>query len=94
MPVTEEETLIPEESAIEETPTEMAQFVADETDKEKATMHEESSGVWSPDMVEKRVEKEAKSAVEMIEKLGEMKEKGLISDEEFESSKRRLLKKI
>jgi len=75
-------------------PPEMAQFMASEDDKNKEVYHEDSKGVWSPDMVEKRTAADAKNAVEMLKDLKELKDSGVITDEEFEVSKRRLLRKI
>jgi hypothetical protein len=78
----------------------MAQFMADDSDKEAAVKrqtevyHEGTGGVWSPDMVEKRTKKESQTAIETLKELADLKEQGVITEEEFEQSKRKLLKKI
>ncbi len=56
--------------------------------------HEGDRQVWSPDMVESRVSTEAKTAVELLHKLNELKQEGAITEEEYEVSKNRLLRKI
>jgi uncharacterized membrane protein len=55
---------------------------------------DEAKGYWTPDMAEKRVAREAESAVEMLEKINQLRKSGAISEEEYETTKRRLLKKL
>ena len=89
-----EEPVVEDEPILDDAPPEMEQFMADGTEGDQGVYHEESGGVWSPDMVEKRTASEAKSAVEMLKDLKELKDSGAITEEEFEVSKRRLLRKI
>jgi uncharacterized membrane protein len=56
--------------------------------------HDGGKSVWTPDMAVSRTAKEAESALEMLEKLNKLKAAGAISDEEYEKSKKRLLRKI
>jgi hypothetical protein len=55
---------------------------------------EEDRNVWTPEMVESRTATEAKSALEMLHELNELRNEGAITQEEYEISKRRLLRKI
>jgi len=55
---------------------------------------EEDSKVWSPEMAESRAAGEAKTALEMLHELNELRNEGAITEEEYESSKKRLLRKI
>jgi hypothetical protein len=55
---------------------------------------DEKDGYWTPDMAEKRVAREAESAVEMLEKINQLRKSGAISEEEYQTTKRRLLKKL
>ena len=56
--------------------------------------HEESGKVWSPEMVESRTSKDAESAIKMLKQLNELKAAGAITQEEYDVSKKRLLRKI
>jgi hypothetical protein len=55
---------------------------------------EEDKNVWTPQMVESRTAAEAKSALEMLHELNELRNEGAITEEEYEISKKRLLRKI
>jgi hypothetical protein len=61
---------------------------------EGTVFHDSEDHVWTPAMAESRVAAEAKGAVDILRELNDLKEKGAISDEEFDASKRRLLRKI
>jgi len=100
-PMVEEEDLVSEEMPpgmeepiTEEVPPDMEQFMADGTEQEPGVYHEDSSGVWSPDMVQARTAAESKTAMENLKDLADLKEKGIITEEEFKASKKRLLRKI
>ncbi len=53
-----------------------------------------NSPIWSPEMVEKRMTNDAKSAVELLHELNELRSEGAITEEEFQIHKKRLLRKI
>ncbi len=53
-----------------------------------------NSPVWSPEMVETRLASDAKSAVEILHELNELKNEGAITEEEYNIYKKRLLRKI
>ncbi|MEA3558239.1 MAG: Ig-like domain-containing protein, partial [Candidatus Thermoplasmatota archaeon] len=53
-----------------------------------------NSPVWSPEMVGSRVASDARSAVEMLHELNQLKTEGAITEEEFQIHKKRLLRKI
>ena len=73
----------------------MAQFMAGPGDKPaQNTVSSDEDNVWSPELTEKRTKEDASSAVEMLKKLNDLKKSGAISNEEYEISKRRLLRKI
>jgi hypothetical protein len=73
----------------------IAQFLADKPSPDKAEVyHSDSGAVWTPDMAAKRTTQESAGAVEMLPKLKKMLDDGVISQEEFDVSKRRLLRKI
>lgn len=58
--------------------------------EETAVVHKGDSGVWQPGVRGKT--KESKEVLEQIEKLGELRSKGLITEEEFLRKKQELLK--
>jgi uncharacterized membrane protein len=73
----------------------IAQFLAERPSTDKAEVYHQSTGaVWTPDMAISRSAKEAESSVQLLKELNELKRTGGISDEEYERSKRRLLRKI
>lgn len=82
----------PDLDNLEAIPPEMEQFMADGS--ESGVYHEASSGVWSPDMVEKRTSAESKTAMENLKELSKLRDDGILTDEEFEKKKRELLRKI
>lgn len=53
-----------------------------------------NSPIWSPEMVESRIASDAKSAVELLHELNQLKTEGAITEEEFQIHKKRLLRKI
>jgi hypothetical protein len=55
---------------------------------------EEDRNIWTPEMVESRTAAEAKTAIEMLHELNELRNEGAITEEEYEISKKRLLRKI
>jgi hypothetical protein len=84
-----------DEGAIEYKRPDMAQFLADKPSPDKADVyHSDSGAVWTPDMAAKRTTQESTAAVEMLPKLKKMLDDGVISQEEFDVSKRRLLRKL
>jgi len=60
----------------------------------KSEFHQEDRKIWSPEMVESRTSNEAKSAIQLLSELNELRERGAITQEEYEMSKKRLLRKI
>ncbi len=52
------------------------------------------SPIWSPEIVENRVTNDAKSAIELLHELNELRSEGAITEEEFQIHKKRLLRKI
>jgi hypothetical protein len=65
-----------------------------EPPKDEKVFHEDKGAVWSPQMVESRTTTEAKSAIQMLQELNELKEKGAITQEEYETTKKHLLRRI
>jgi hypothetical protein len=61
---------------------------------EETVFHDSEDHVWTPAMAESRAATESKGAVDLLRELNELKEKGALSEEEFDVSKRRLLRKI
>lgn len=59
-----------------------------------STNAEFNSPIWSPEMVETRLVNDAKSAVDMLHELNELKNEGAITDNEYEIYKKRMLRKI
>lgn len=53
-----------------------------------------NSPVWSPEMVESRLQNDAKSAVDLLHELNQLKNEGALTEEEYEIHKKRLLRKI
>ncbi|MBN1390535.1 MAG: putative Ig domain-containing protein [Candidatus Thermoplasmatota archaeon] len=53
-----------------------------------------NSPVWSPEAVEERVASEARSAVEILHELNQLRMEGAITEEEFQTHKKKLLRKI
>jgi hypothetical protein len=72
----------------------MDQFRASPTDTPAEAYSPGPDKIWSPDMVESRTAKEAGSAIKMLKQLNELKAAGAITAEEYEASKRKLLRKI
>ncbi|MCK5773630.1 MAG: putative Ig domain-containing protein, partial [Thermoplasmata archaeon] len=56
--------------------------------------HQDNTHIWSPEMVESRMSNEAKSAVELLHELNQLKNEGAITEEEYQIHKKRLLRKI
>jgi hypothetical protein len=61
---------------------------------EETVFHDSEDHVWTPAMAESRAATESKGAVDLLRELNALKEKGALSEEEFDVSKRRLLRKI
>ena len=62
--------------------------------KDEKVLQQDSAAECGPETVESRKTSEAKSAIQMLKELNELKEAGAITEEEYEMTKKNLLKKI
>ena len=62
--------------------------------QEEGVFHQDNTQVWSPEMVESRMSTEAKSAVELLHELNQLKNEGAITEDEYQIHKKRMLRKI
>ena len=56
--------------------------------------HQDNTHIWSPEMVESRMSNEAKSAVELLHELNQLKNEGAITEDEYQIHKKKMLRKI
>ena len=82
------------EAQLVDPPPPLEPVIEEEKTTQDEMFHQETSSVWSPEMVETRVANEARSAVEMVHDLNRLREEGAITEEEFQIHKKRLLRKI
>ncbi len=76
-------------------PTDAPKVIEPEEPAQKLEIyHNDSGAVWTPDLATERTAKEAESAVEMLPKLKKMLGDGVLTQEEYEVHKRRLLRKL
>jgi hypothetical protein len=60
----------------------------------EAVYHEDEDHLWTPQMVHQRSVQESENAVHMLKELNDLKKMGAITEEEYEISKKRILRKI
>jgi len=88
-------TAVIEDMFTDGTPSQPAEDVTGGTPYSLAdTGPEFNSPVWTPEMVERRMTNDARSAVELLRELNDLRAEGAITEEEYQVHKKRLLRKL
>jgi len=89
------EDIVINEPTITETPDPGEEsFLEPPAPEGQTIFHEDHDHLWSPQMVEHRSVQETENALQMLKELNDLKKTGALTEEEYDISKRRLLRRI
>jgi len=88
------ETVFPATVKPVEPPAVEESFLEPPAPEGQTIFHEDHDHLWSPQMVEHRSVQETENALQMLKELNDLKKTGALTEEEYDISKRRLLRRI